>query len=105
MSTKGEYSRTKVRGYNRIRLDRKSTEEVRAEIREQELQKLEIKVPKPAGSGEMYEELKSMGENMKLIYDQVQILIRESGEMLDEMYKPFERADLLGNNSFNGGLR
>lgn len=103
MSNRGEYSKTKVRGYDRIRVDRKRTEEVRAEIREQELQKLNIKVPEPAGSGEVYEELKSMGENMKLIYDQVQILIRESGEMLEEMYKPFERADLLENNSFNGG--
>ena len=105
MSTKGEYSRTKVRGCDRIRLDIKSTEEVRTEIREQELQKLDIKVPEPAGSGEMYKELKSMGENMKLIYDQVQILIRESGEMLEEMYKPFGEADLLGNNSFNRGVR
>ncbi len=102
MSNTGEYSKTKVRGYNRVRVDLESTKEIRAEIRRLELQQ-NFKLPEPSGSGEMYEEIKYMGENMKLIYEQVQSLICESGKMLEEIYKPFERADLVVNNSFKGG--
>lgn len=102
MSNTGEYTKTKVRGYNRVRVDLKSTKEIREKIRRLELQQ-NFKVPEPSGSGEMVEEIKYMGENMKLIYEQVQNLIRESGKMLEEMYKPFERADLTGSNSFKGG--
>lgn len=99
MASRGEYSRKSME----IRLSGKNVEETRLEMRKQYLQKLEIRVPEPAGSGEMYEELKQMGKNMKLIYDQVQCLINESEKMLEEMYKPFENADGLLSKSFQGG--
>lgn len=101
MSNTGVYNN---RGYNRVRVDLESTKEISTEIRRLELQR-NFKVPEPSGSGEMYEEIKYMGENMKLIYEQVQSLIYESGEMLEKMYKPFERADLAKSNSFKGDTR
>ena len=88
------------RGGKRIKIDTEATRAQRDAIRQQTLEKYVVEIPTLDGSGLFYDQIQSMAEVMKSIYDETQQLITDSGKMIDDILENFTDVDDAG---FGGG--